>query len=138
MTSMAIKIETQQEFFALAVGFARAQLAGGIRVEAAVRFAVISAILLLLGLPVPAIISGKRTLDQQRQLKKQADPFGIPVAERSWHVVGLAYDLDTGSPSIEMFGRLWRILGGRVGADFQRQDPGHFDLPIDGVVPPSI
>lgn len=140
---MAIQIRTLQTLLAFAVSAARVQISRGNRPESAIRYGLISAILIALGRPVPAIISGFRTLDEQRILWQNNRRFpnasdARPVAVRSWHTLGLAYDLDHTSPSMPLFEALWRAMGGRVGRDFATPDPGHVDFPLPGIEPPPI
>lgn len=134
---MAFEIKTQQQLIALAIGMARAQVAASIRPEAAIRFGLINALFIAAGIPPPLLLSGFRTLVQQANLRNVVGSDGqlLKPARRSWHTVGLAFDLDRTSPSIPLFGALWRLLGGRVGADFASPDPGHFDFPIQGIEP---
>lgn len=134
---MAFEIKTQQQLIALAIGIARAQIAVSIRPEAAIRFGLINALLIAAGLPAPILISGFRTLQQQANLRnvRGADGQLLKPARRSWHTVGLAFDLDKSSPTLPLFAALWRLLGGRVGADFDSPDPGHFDFPLSGITP---
>jgi len=134
---MAFKINTRQQLIALAIGIARAQIAVSIRPEAAVRFGLISALFIAAGIPVPAILSGFRTLTQQANLRNVRGVGGefLQPARRSWHTRGLAFDLDQSSPTIDVFANVWRLLGGRAGSDFASPDPGHFDFPIEGLEP---
>lgn len=140
---MAFQIRTLDMLLALAVGSARAQVALGIRPEAAIRHGLVSAILLAVHTPVPAVISGFRTVEEQRKLFENVRRFpnasdARPVALRSWHTLGLALDLDSTSPGLSLYEALWRALGGRVGRDFTTPDPGHVDFPLPGIQPPSI
>lgn len=140
---MAIQLRTAEQFIAWAVGIARSQVTNGIHPEAAIRFGIVSAILVALGRPVPAMVSGLRTLARQRELWELNRRFpnardARPVAERSWHTEGLALDIDANSPSTPLFEALWRAMGGRVGRDFRTPDPGHLDFPIQTIIPRSI
>jgi len=137
---MAIQIRTPQQFFAWIVAIARAQEANGWRTELAIRYGIAVAILNVLGQSAPALISGVRTIDQQRALREQAarTPGSRPVAVRSWHTVALAFDIALPYASLSLFSSIWRALGGRSGSYFTPFDPGHFDFPVSGVTPPSI
>lgn len=134
---MAFKPRNQQQLIALAVAMAEAQIALFIRPEAAIRFGLIMALFIAAGIPPPLLLSGFRTLVQQANLRNVigADGLRLNPARRSWHTEGLAFDLDQSSPAINLFAALWRLLGGRVGADFASPDPGHFDFPIQGREP---
>lgn len=101
---------------------------------AALRYAIIGTILAAAGIPVPATISAVRSAQKQRELIHE----GKTDACRSWHLGGLAYDLDTSSPGFEPFARLWKIFGGRDGRDFQNPDPGHLDFPLESVQITSV
>lgn len=125
---MAIQIRTFEQFVAVALGVARAQVSFNIRPEAAIRWGIISALMAVNGLAVPSIISGFRSLEKQAELAALNARFpnatdARPVARRSWHTVGLAFDVPTSSPDFEVFAFLWKRLGGRDGRDFLTPDP---------------
>jgi len=123
------------QFLTLATSELETQLKNSVRIEAAIRFAVIAAIFIMFGFKMPELLSGFRTLADQRLLRQR---LGAKAATRSWHTVGLAFDLDPAAPTFDVFARLWVILGGRDGRTFRTPDPGHLDFPIEGITPPSI
>ena len=89
----------------------------------------------------PDIISGYRSPVHQVALLKrwlEGDRVGIKYrpATRSWHMAGLAIDVETGVRGYPAYESIMRYLGARVGADWG--DPGHFDTPIPGKEPPEI
>lgn len=120
------------ELLALAESAASAQLNLGMRPEAAYRFGLLAAIFVALDLVPPAIISGFRTHQEQRQLRD----IGRPTASRSLHTVGLAYDVDTTNPTFPTFAYMWKLLGGRDSRDFETNPHGgHLDFPVAGIEP---
>lgn len=124
-----VKIRTAREFAALAQAAYDYQLRQTMHPAAALRYAIIGALLTVAGIPVPEVISGYRSPQRQAELISQ----GKTNACRSYHMGGLAYDLDTSSPGYEPFAALWKVFGGRDGRDFSDPDPGHVDFPLDSV-----
>lgn len=126
-----LKITTLAQLLALAEAGAQYQIGQTIHPQAAYRYGLAGAILAAAGLPVPAVLSGYRSLAQQKALHDQ----GLKAARNSWHTLGLAFDLDTASPTFPLFAALWKALGGRDGRDFSDPDPGHVDFPLQGITP---
>ena len=113
------------------------QKAHGLIDEVAVRKAYLDAILAHNGYPTGRINSGRRTVGQQRELqvRRAAGEPGIgPVACRSWHTLGRAFDATYPAQSRVIAGLIWEWLGGRWGGRFSDPEDWHFDLP--GPVPP--
>lgn len=124
-----IRPKTDAEFLALVQAAYDYQTRQLMHPQAAIRYALIGSLLAAAGIPVPAVISGVRSAEKQRQLINE----GKSTACASWHLGGLAYDLDTNSPGFDVFARIWKLLGGRDGRDFADPDPGHVDFPTDSV-----
>lgn len=103
--------------------------------EVRVRYALIDAIFqLALGRGAPGIISGYRSLRDQRRLRRE----GRPAARRSWHTLGRAIDLEPLEPQdLDHFADLWELTGGRAGRTFTQPDINHFDLPGPVEPPPA-
>jgi len=127
------KITTVDQLLALAEAAAQYQIRQTIHPQAAYRYGLIGAILAAVGLAVPMELSGYRSVAEQKALHDQ----GLKAARNSWHTLGLAFDLDPGSPTFPLFAALWKALGGRDGRDFLDPDPGHLDFPLQGITPPA-
>ncbi|MXZ01114.1 M15 family metallopeptidase [Candidatus Poribacteria bacterium] len=81
------------------------------------------------------ITSGYRSPARQLELQNRWDAgnrVGLVArpADRSWHMQGLAVDVDTRSPEFAFFRSLMLYWGNRWGGQFRSSDPVHFDRPI--------
>lgn len=104
---------------------------------------VAAAIEILLGQAAPGIVRGFASAERQRELFAlwlQGDPrVTFKPAARSWHLVGRAFDLRTGSSTFDAFRVGWSVMTrgfGRDGASFG--DLGHFDVPGDQLPPAAF
>lgn len=102
-----------------------------------------AAIEILLGQQPPEIVSGLRTPARQRRLFEQwkrGDPrVRFQPARRSWHMLGRAFDLQSGNPTFEAFRVGWQAIEGQTGRDGASfGDLGHFDRPGDRLPPAAF
>ena len=112
--------------------------------EVSMPYALIAAAIeILLEQPAPGIVRGFATAKRQRELFQlwlAGDPrVRFRPAPQSWHLVGRAIDVDTGSPAFDAFRVGWSVVTrglGRDGANFG--DLGHFDVPGSELPPPAF
>ena len=110
----------------------KAGLAHKLHSEVAIRYGLIKAFMENAGYEAPEITSGGRSVEQQRDLRRRwlaGEPGIYRPAQSSWHIDGLALDVNTFAPGYDMFYSAWKMLpGGRAGKDFRLSDPPHFDI----------
>lgn len=86
-------------------------------------------------IPAVLITSGYRSPIRQQLLLDRwnsGDRSGLVAkpSNRSWHMQGLAIDVDTGGIGFVVFRDVMLYYGARWGGNFRNRDSVHFDYPI--------
>lgn len=110
--------------------------------DVAIRVALAQAYAATVAGQAPEIVSGFRDPMRQLELIRMWDAgqrtgLATRPAERSWHMVGRAVDVDTNAAGFDAFRQAAVSLGARWGGTFSRPDAPHFDFPA-ALQPPSV